>query len=687
MGYDHWNCFEPEQNVVDAFTRVGYHPLAAYLLAARGINSPEQVRTSLISGIEGLYDPFLLTDMDKAVSRIQRALEDKETIAVYGDYDADGITAAAMLTIDLRRLGGHVIWYIPDRLSEGYGLNEDALQHLSKQGATLLITVDTGISAIDEVKTAHRLGMNVIITDHHECREGVLPEALALVNPKRPGNTYPFDGLAGVGVAFKLLCAINGSSREVLSRYGDLAALGTIADIMPMTGENRVIVCQGVAGMKNSKNFGLKTLLRQPELFDKYIGADFISYTLAPRINAAGRLGSADTAMELLLSEDASQCENLAKKLCEMNSQRYILEQEMLEQALGLVDLSQPVLVTAKDDWSVGLAGIVAGKLANSYERPVFLICVEGKEARGSARNSASNGINLVDVLSSAEDLLTAYGGHKGAAGFSLPIENIPLFKEKILERCSTIDVSQESVLFLDGEIPFEWVNTEGIGALEELGPFGSGFPSPVFCLKEVFVQDAIPLSQGKHTRLNLLKNGIHLNAVWFGHSADDVDCSRVLDVAGVLQINRFRGKSTPQILVEDIRISSCNEKIKEQHKVYAKFIKNLAITDGEASLLLPTRDDMAIVWRAMDGNQKGFPKDGLSMSCLACHLSGSADPVEPARVWVALDIFCEMGLIERKKTKNDRFLVRKNKTHGKADMTKSLLLQKLLSQGGVWDG
>jgi single-stranded-DNA-specific exonuclease len=500
---------------------------------------------------DGLHDPFLLPDMQQAVERVRLAAERGETVAIYGDYDADGVTATVILARALKDIGVRCIWHIPDRERDGYGLNDAAVEALRGQGASLIITVDTGVTAHKEIETARRLGMDVIVTDHHECRES-LPDAVAVVNPRRAGSLYPYSKLAGVGVAFKFICAISGGWRSPLIRYADLVALGTIADIMPVTGENRLLITQGLKAMTVKPCPGLRALLRETDQHGKTVTPDTVAFVLAPRVNAAGRVSRADAALELLLTDDEDRARELARTLCEMNILRQSRENDIIEQAKAMADISAPALVLAGENWPSGVAGIVAARLAEQHERPVFVACIDGDIARGSARGVA--GVHLVELLSRVGGLLEAFGGHELAAGFTLRRENIGAFKQAVLDECASLSRG-EAILEIDAEIEPEWIDLDGLRGLEALAPFGAGFPQPLFAISGVSVVSRTPIGGGKHLRLIFERGGHRLDAVWFHKSS--LNCGGKLDIAFRAEINRFRGQETAQLRIVDVRQST----------------------------------------------------------------------------------------------------------------------------------
>ena len=429
-----WMIAEPDAGGVRRLTQeIHCAPLAAAVLSARGIENADAARAFLSCDRSGLHDPHLMRDMDKAVEVIRGSLARGERIVVYGDYDVDGITATCTLVDYLRREGAACEYYIPNRLSEGYGLTRQAMEELYRRGTRLMITVDSGITANEEIALARELGMKVVITDHHECHDD-LPEAEAVIDCKQAGDTYPFDSLAGVGVAFKLICALSGDPDAMLARYADLVALGTVADVMPIVGENRILVAEGLRCMEHTHNIGLQRLLAESGMADRHLTASTISFVLAPRINAAGRMGKADLAAELFLTQDFDRAMHLAAELCEQNKLRQTTENEILEQALAQLKgeynpVEDKMIVLAGKGWHQGVIGIVCSRLCDRYGCPVVLISIDGDGVgKGSGRSIGS--FNLFDALTSCADLLDRYGGHALAAGLTIRGDGLEQFRD-----------------------------------------------------------------------------------------------------------------------------------------------------------------------------------------------------------------------------------------------------------------
>ena len=471
LKYGIWNIQAPEPGAVNALVSGGYPPLSAMVLAARGMTDPKLAGEYLDCSAQ-LYDPFLMTDMDLAADRVRLAIERGEKIAVFGDYDVDGITSTCMLTDFLRHQGANCISYIPSRLEEGYGLNPIAIHQLKEEGVNLIISVDCGITAIEEAKLCKSLGIELVITDHHECKER-LPEAVAVVDPHRPDGGYPHKNLSGVGVAFKLACALSGDQEAVLRDYADMVCLGTVADVMLLQGENRVFVARGLESLRHTRRPGIAALMRESGCASDAVSASTIGYNLAPRINAAGRMGQIDLALNLFLTDDEEEAAELARKLCDLNRQRQAVESQIYAQAVSMLPEGQPpeAIVLADDSWHQGVVGIVASRMAEEYCCPAFLICLDGEHGKASSRSFG--GFNLFSSLTALAPLLESYGGHELAAGFTIARHNIPRFRDDICAIAADyyLGSGPRTVLDIDCIIPPELMTVRSIEALNILEP------------------------------------------------------------------------------------------------------------------------------------------------------------------------------------------------------------------------
>ena len=686
-----WVIAAPDEARVRALAAAGgYAPLTAAVLSARGIDTPDAAAAYLSCDTAGLHDPLLLADMDKAVAVVEGALQRGERIVVYGDYDVDGVTATCTLVDYLRGRGAKCDYYIPNRLREGYGLSRAAMQELYDKGARLLITVDSGITADEEIATARALGMQVVITDHHECHD-TLPAADAVVDCKRPDCTYPFDSLAGVGVAFKLVCALEGDTQVMLDRYADLVALGTVADVMPITGENRIIVAAGLKKLAETGNIGLEMLLREAGMKNRRLTSSTISFVLAPRINAAGRMGRAELAAELFLTHDPVRAQALAAQLCEQNKLRQNEENQILQQALTRLrteynPIEDKIIVLAGEGWHHGVIGIVCSRLCDRYGCPVVLIALD-KDGTGKGSGRSVGGFNLFDALTSCEDLLERYGGHALAAGLTVDVGNIDALRDRLRAYAETHVTMAELVpqLHIDCMVRPDWLTIEQIEGLATLEPYGMRNPEPIFCMKDMVVEDITPISSDRHVRMTLIKDGVRFSAIWFGTGAGGLGFveGNYVDAAFHLEINEFRGRRSVQLTLCDAQLSDC-EHLADQKllNVYNTYMADGPLTAREARLLLPDRGDLVAVWRhitcrAEDG-RLSVPDGALSRRVAW----ESRRDINIGKLFVCLDVFSESGLISYH-FKEGMLNILLKPYEGKADISGSVVLATLQSMAG----
>ncbi len=550
-----------KSRVLEISRTFGISPLTSIVLYNRGVREDEQIKKFLSKDLGTMYDPFLMRDMDKAVKRINAAKEAGERITIYGDYDVDGITAIAILYKYLSGLGIDVDYYVPDRMQEGYGVNRDALDKIKTRGSSLIITVDTGITAVEECEYATEIGLDVIVTDHHECKERI-PDVYAAIDPKRKDCKYPFKSLAGVGVVFKLIQALdkNSSLFELMEDYADLMCLGTVADISPLVDENRVIVTEGLKRFKRTKNVGLKALI-DVSTNGKAITTSTIGYIIAPRINASGRLGCASRSVELFLTDDEENAMKLANSLCEENSLRQQTEQKMFKEALEYIEehpevKEDKIIVIPHENWHHGIVGIVSSKITEKFYKPSILFAIDGDEAKGSGRSVS--GFNLFGALERCSDLLEKFGGHELAAGLTIKSSNIEEFRKKINEYSK--DKISESMLvptvMLDAAIKVPYITIDTVHDINRLQPFGVDNPTPAFAVRNIKIHKISVMSEGKHLRMTLLKEGKYLDAVGFGmgeyyHHLEEGD---FIDVAFALDINDYKGFQNVQLILKDIK-------------------------------------------------------------------------------------------------------------------------------------
>ena len=680
MKYDVWRRTSVPPEAADILTQAGFGPLSSHVLCARGCEIPDAA-ARFLDGAPA-RDPFSLLDMDAAVARIRQALHDGEHIAIYGDYDVDGMTSIAVLTRYLRSVGGHVTYYVPDRLEEGYGLNIDALRHLYDEGVRLIITVDTGITAIEEARTAQAMGLDLVITDHHQCRE-TLPDACAVVNPCRPDGHYPFPQLAGVYVTFKLVCALAGPEQydDLLNRYGDLVSLGTVADVMPLIDENRPLTRVGLARLAHTHHVGLRALMDEAGLANKRITATTLGFGLAPRINAAGRLGKTALAVELLLTDDPARASYLAAELCALNRHRQILETEIFIEAQAMLaeQADSPAIVLAKENWHPGVVGIVASRLAERFPKPVFLICLEENIGKGSARSGG--GINLVNALAEASDLLQNYGGHDLAAGFALARENIDMFRARMSDfTARQMTVRTEKILTVDAMVSPSLFTCANVTELQTMEPYGPGHPTPVFVLEDVTLEQVTPVGGGRHVKLALRAQGQPFQGIFFGVDPQMLGCVEDdhVDIAFHAEINTFINRSQVQFQLCDIRLSSPDRDCEaESLALYRRFQANEPLNPSERRALRPDRPQMTAVWRYLLRVSGDTPLTGQA-AVLARKIARSAGlPLAVGSFLVVLDVFEEFHLIKRSQIGN-QVTLQPVLSPEKADLNTSTTLRTL---------
>ena len=609
MKFPSWHVAQENCAAAERLADAGYPYLVSEVLASRGVERAEDAAEFLTQETTLTYSPFLMQDMDKAVERIAQAIAAGEKIAIFGDYDVDGITATCILVDYLKGRGADVVHYIPRRIEDGYGLSCDAIEGLRKGGATLLVTVDCGITGVDEVAFARSIGMDVVVTDHHECKE-TLPVASAVVDPRRSDCEYPFKHLAGCGVALKLVLALGGPDREeaLFSRYCTLAAVGTVADVMQMTGENRTIVSRGLATLDRSDFIGLHALLKEAGLAGREISSVQIGFVLAPRINAAGRMGAADMAADLLLCQDPVQAEELAKALCALNRERQSVEQTIYSQAEEMIEQmpeeDRRALVLASETWHQGVVGIVASRLSEKYSRPSFMIHLNGTVGKGSCRSWG--GFNLFAALESCSDLLLGFGGHELAAGFTIDAANIPAFRARMNQYAAEYWVGKapESTLEIDVELHQPGrVTLQEVEALAALEPYGSGNARPLFCLMGATLLRMQNVGQNRHLKLRLGKGSAQFDGIFFSTNTAACGCQEGdrVDAAFYLQVNEFRGSRTVQLQMVDIRPSlSASSREQECLTLLAQCTGGETVSAKNARRMLPSREQYAAVWRTL---------------------------------------------------------------------------------------
>ena len=584
--------------------------LLAGILAARGITDPTEALT-LLAGEEELSDPMLLTDMDKACARILEAIDKEQTIVVYGDYDVDGVTATALLYQHLKGMGASVKCMLPSREGDGYGLSKNAIQSIHDKGCQLIVTVDNGISALEEAEFAASLGVDLIVTDHHLPHDA-LPEAVAVVDPRRADDHSPFKGLCGAGVAFKLCAALDGCPPEEMLDYcGDLAAVGTVADVMPLTGENRTLVKAGLKSLQQTDRPGISALLEEVGLEGKPITAENVSYAIAPRINAAGRMDNAVTALQLVLCEDEERAEELAHKLNEINVARQETEQEIVKAAQEQLDaepaiLEDRVILIWGRDWHPGVIGIVASRLVEKTGRPVIVVSVdEHGEGKGSGRSV--QGFNLHECIASCEDILLRFGGHAMAAGLSVREENLPELRRRLNEWAAR----ECAVLFTpplecDLSIHLDRITVESVRRLEQLAPYGAENPTPVFVLEKAVIDGIFSVSEGKHCRLRLRQGNASIYAVWFGMPPEQLPYTMgdVVDAAVNLSVyESLRGAQLSGRILE-LHPAGFGNAAAEQTALVQALRRGTPLSAEQKARIAPERSDIITVYRELQARR-----------------------------------------------------------------------------------
>ena len=560
MKFENWIVRGFDRNAAVNLVRNGFNPLVAVILASRGFITTEEASPMLSDDLSNLYDPFLLRDMDKAVARIRQAIENNERVVVFGDYDVDGMTSSCIMYEFLSSLGLECGVYIPGRLDEGYGLNIPAIDSLAQQGTSLIVTVDCGITAVEETLHAKSLGIDVIITDHHECK-AALPDAVAVIDPKRDDCTYPNRNLAGVGVAFKVICAIAGKERlhELLDKYSELVALGTIADVVSVRGENRTLIRNGIVRLGKTSRPGLIHLFRETGLESKRLTTGSIGFAIAPRLNAAGRMGCPDLSVKLLTTTDPKEAENIAEELCSLNNERRSLVTSIFDEAMAILDETKipGPIVLARRGWYQGVMGIVAARIAEMHMLPTIMICIdENGIGRGSCRSFGR--FQLYSALESCSDLLVNFGGHEMAAGLTIKEEDIPEFTKRFQELYhNMIQLPPVPTLHIDLEVKKPGLlSLENLEAATILEPFGNGNPAPLLCIKNAMLTQLIPVGGGAHTKVRINKFGESFDGIFFSKTIQElgVRTGDHVDVAFEPQINEFRGKKSVQMLLMDMK-------------------------------------------------------------------------------------------------------------------------------------
>lgn len=605
-----------KERAIAMANRLEIPPLLAMMLDIRGITKEEDV-INFLQENKDFSDPFLMKDMDKAVERITTAVENGEKICVYGDYDADGVTSTSLLYSYLRdSLGADVMFYIPTRTGEGYGMNKSAVDKIHSLGVTLIITVDNGISAREEIDYANSLGIDTVITDHH-MPSGAIPKAVAVVNAHQQDDKSPFKDFSGVGVAFKLVMAIEGEYADVdslLENFSDIATLGTIGDIVPLVGENRTLVKNGLRHIQNSDRIGINAMKQESGIAEKEINSSNVAFTLVPRINAGGRLGSSEKSVNLLLTEDEDEAVTIADKLGMDNRERQSIEKEILasidEEVRRTPNIvNDKILVFAGKGWHQGVVGIAASRIKEIYDKPTIIIGIDDDGvARGSGRSV--EGFSLCDAVFACSEHLTHYGGHPMAVGISLEKEKINDFRKAINAYCKDIKMPY-NILHIDCKLNPNQLDLSILDSLSYIEPCGASNPSPIFGLYNMTVIATKEIGNGNHMRITLSRGQgqVPVYAVYFNHNFQSCSYRNgdIVDVAVSLDRNIYNGQENLSVIIKDIKYSqSNNEELIDSERIFDKFAKRYKLTKNEVMSILPTRNDFAYVYRFLKQN-KGF--------------------------------------------------------------------------------
>lgn len=658
----------------------GRPELVCRILAARGYTSGDEVE-ALLSEDAGLDDPFLLADMDRAAARIRAALDNGERICVYGDYDCDGITATSLLTGYLQAEGADVIYYLPQREKEGYGLNISAVDMLKSRGVRLIVTVDNGISAHGEIAHAAGLGIDVVVSDHHTPRETLPPDAVAVVNPHRADCSSRYKDLAGVGVAFKLVCALEGgaeSAPELLEYYAELVALGTVADVVPLTGENRVFVRHGLRAITSTGSPGIAALIDAGGLRGRTLNSESLAYGIIPRINAAGRIGVADEVVELLLTDDADYAAEIATRLNDQNTKRKNIEEEIMGEIEAAIAADpqitfRRILIVSGQCWHHGVVGIVASRLMERYQKPCIVFSVDHGEARGSGRSVPD--FSLIEAITACSEYLTRFGGHSQAAGLTVPQEHLDDFRARIEEYArERYPVMPVPLLYADCTLRHDELTVEAVSFLDCLEPFGAGNESPLFHMEGLVISGVYPTNDGRHIRIRFSGSGGGFYAVYFGmpQAAFPYQPGDTVEIMAKITTQEYNGKMRLSVKISDLRPSGVpQEQVLLGRERYAFWLRGEPLEPTVMDEMFPAREDIALAYRYLRG--VGTYSYGTDALYLRLMRSGA----DYCRLLLTLDVLEEMGFV-RRTDEEGRTVYTVIPEAPKADLTDSTILQRL---------
>ena len=688
--------------------------IVAQLLYNRGYSTVSEAKSFLYMESEIICNPFDMKDMDKAIERVRLAIERQEKITIYGDYDVDGVTSVCTLYMYLKSKGAVIDYYIPNRSGEGYGVSNSAIDTVKDSGTSLIITVDTGITAIDEVKYAKSIGVDFIITDHHECRTE-LPDACAIINPHRPDCSYPFKELAGVGVVFKFVCAYEERYRpctrleaamKIFSEYADLVAIGTIADVMPIKAENRIIVSYGLSKIEKTKRYGITALMdaaagkNETGRNDKRkkrtkVTTGYIGYTLAPRINAAGRIRSAMLSVELFLSKDFNQANKIAKELCDANKERQTEENKIMLEAYEKIEQNNmqddKVIVLSSDGWHHGVIGIVASRITEKYARPTILVSFDSADSESNDGNTGKGsgrsikGLNLVDALCYCSDHLVKFGGHELAAGLSVTRDELPMFRKKINEYAEQ-NLSKDALtptLDADCIIEMSDISLALAEDLQILEPYGVGNTVPNFIVYGVNVSEIVSVSEGKHSRITFGEGRNTVSSMFFSNppSSLGIYAGDVVDILFNIDINEWMGRKSVQLIIKDIRPSSAQDsKNKSEKQRFTEIWAGASFDRSE--YILPDREDFACVYRYISNSIRAG-NDTLTVRDIQYGISKSHETrnIGYIKLRIIIKIFQELNLVGIEEIEEEKFIFKVHYSASKTDLEKSSLLRRIRSQ------
>ncbi len=701
--------YDDTEQIQNIAMSLGCSVTLATLIFNRGYTDAESASAFLNMSQEILHDPFLLNEMDIAVDRILDAVSKKEKITIYGDFDADGVTSVGILYLYLKSLDANVDYYIPSRQKEGYGVSCEAVEKLHKRGTKLMITVDTGVTAIEETKFANELGMDIVVTDHHECTD-ILPNAIAVINPKRKDTNYPFPSLAGVGVVFKLLCALEtvysntdiiSAMKKITYSYADLTAIGTIADVMPVVDENRIIISLGLALAEKTDKVGLRALIdvcrngegkQNKYKKNKKLVSGFVSYSLAPKINAAGRIGSANTALELFLSNDEKKVNKLALELCDINKERQHEENRIADLAFEIIEKNdytgKSILVLDNDSWHHGIIGIVSSRVTEKCGLPSILISFEGNEdpnspeAIGKGSGRSLGGFNLVKALKECDDLLEKAGGHELAAGLTIKRKNLDEFKKRIdkIARTCFDGKEPEQILELDCELDASDLTLELANEITCLEPYGTSNNVPTFVTRNMQIADITPTGMNRHLKFTLYKDKRQFTAMLFSTSPQEFPFSigDEIDIAYNLEINEYNGVSSLQFNLKDVKMSQRFLELEAINEQIYQSVKLGECTLG-ADYIIPTRDDFAVVYQYLQGSAR-LGKSKYRISKLLMDLSNSRSNIDLnyVKLKTIIKVFRELNIITIEETDDYSFSFKFSYVKNKTNLEKSNILKKL---------